>query len=334
MATMCYGDRAPRLSRRLVASLVTLVAMCAQAGCHPRAQTSTRNAPAVGADSGSTTAASLTPYRNGRWRLASSDSLDHVRLWVSEILIRRENASRQAPFTRNWLVEPPPPARSDDDALALATSIAARAADAPQSFASLARQYSEDVVTAAGGGSVGGIMASVLHSDPAILDALAAIRPGEVSRVVESRHGYLILLRRPPPSPVTFSARRILIDYDRDSPGQTPPSTPSIGRSRDTALALARDAAAKLRASPEAFNDLLAQYASPEDQKQGGDFGVWTNVEPGPFERARELLAQLEVGGVTDPIDSPAGFGVFVRTPVPSNYSEYAARVIRIHYTT
>jgi hypothetical protein len=276
-------------------------------------------------------------YPRARWRLASPEALSQVVLWVSHILIRHERSDPQVPFAlTSWNIEPPPPPRSYAEALRLANSVAARAAAAPETFASLARQYSEDIVTSTKGGSLGGIAATRLESAPEVLDAIAALRPGGVSRVVATSHGFHILLLRPPPALKTISGRRILVRYDGApfAEGSSPPT----GRSRDAALEIARHAADALRADPHRFGELLAQYSPSADPEDGGDIGVWTNQEPGvwlnhdpgPLEREREELANVEIGGVTDPIEGLGGFQVFVRTPVPADRTEYVVQILQL----
>jgi hypothetical protein len=276
-------------------------------------------------------------YPAARWRLASPDALTEVVLWVSHILIRYDRSDRDVPFALlSWSVEPPPPPRSRADALKLANFLAARAAAEPETFATLARQYSEDIVTSPQGGSLAGIAASRLASTPGVLDAIATLRPGEVSRVVETRHGFHILLRRPPPALETISARRLLVPYDgaplADRTGI------QVGRSREQALEIARHAADSLRADPNAFPPLLAQYSPSADPEDDGDIGMWTNREPGlwlnrdpgPLEREREQIAGVEVGAVTDPIDGLSGFQVFVRTPLPTERIEYLVQLLQL----
>ena len=277
------------------------------------------------------------PYPAARWRLASPDSLTEVVLWVSHILIRHDHSDQEVPFALlSGNVEPPPPSRSYADALKFANSLAARGAAAPETFASLARQYSEDVVTSAQGGSLGGVAASRLASTPGVLDAIATLRPGEVSRVIETSHGFHILLRRPPPALETISARRLLVPYD-GAPLADQSGSP-VGRSRDEALEIARHAAESLRADPNAFAPLIARYSPSADPEDDGDIGVWTNQEPGlwlnrdpgPLEREREQIAGVEVGAVTDPIDGLSGFQVFVRTPLPTERIEYVVQALQL----
>ena len=65
-----------------------------------------------------------------------------------------------------------------------------------------------------------------------------------------------------------------------------------------------------------------ARQAGAQDQSLNGDPELDHVVlhGAGPFERERELLAGLHVGDVSDPIDSPAGLQVLVRTAVPPDH--------------
>src|SRR5690349_10449160 len=88
-------------------------------------------------------------YPPGRWRLSSPGPLYSAMIWASHILIRHRDSGLQAPATFiPWYPAAPPPPRSHDEALALAQKVAKEAGAAPDRFAALARQYSEDVATA------------------------------------------------------------------------------------------------------------------------------------------------------------------------------------------
>jgi hypothetical protein len=256
--------------------------------------------------------------------------MNTVVLWVSHILIRHERSDSEVPFVFGGAPSSPPPKRTREEALALALSVRERAAAAPETFARLAKEYSEDAFTGPEGGSLGGIAASQLLTDSPVLDALAAIGPGEVSRVVETRHGFHVLLRRAPPPLATIAARRIVVPYVGVRRVGTVPVAPT--RSRSDALAVAQSVAATLRNDPARFDELLARYSPPEQIAEGGDFGVWTNQEQGVYPRERERLAQLKVGEITDPIEGTDGFQVFVRTAIPVEWAEYAVRVNEVWY--
>jgi hypothetical protein len=326
VSSLAAGNRNPRRARRTGACCPAVrwllpIAIAGTAGCHSR---STRSASPVEPP---TDEATPVEYPRGRWRLAQ-ERLDHVVLWVSDILIRHDGSDREVPFALAWNLEPPPPHRTRVEALRLANRVRARAAAMPNTFADLAREYSDDVVTRDSGGSVGGITATYARTEGPLLDALAVLKPGEISRVVETPHGYHVLLRRSPPPLATIAARRIVIDYQgAGSPGATPSKSM---RSREEALATARTVSQTLRSDGGAFEALLAEFSSADVVNEGGDIGVWTNQEPGPFERERERLASMSVGEVSEPIDGREGVQIFLRTPVPADHREYVVRVLQI----
>jgi peptidyl-prolyl cis-trans isomerase SurA len=60
-------------------------------------------------------------------------------------------------------------------------------------FATLAQEYSEDPRTAAGGGDMGFISASSVDSNAPLKQAVAGLRPGQISGIIQSPTGYHIL---------------------------------------------------------------------------------------------------------------------------------------------
>lgn len=299
-------------------------------GCHSSSKSSVHdglaeNSPARTADA----SPSAPAYPHARWRLATMDELNRTVLWVSHILIRHERSDREAPFSHGWVVGPPP-RRSREDARILAESLAARAVAAPETFARLAEQYSEDVATNRFGGSLGGVRAN--NFDAPILDALAALRPGEVSRAVATSHGYHVLLLRTPPERATLAARRIVVGYEQQEASLPRPR--GSGRSREAAFVIARAIAKALRDDPRAWSRVLAQYEPEIDTKPVAYLGVWSNVEPGPWPREMEQLARAEVGEILGPMDGLEGVEVLERVPVPPEHPEYAVQVLKISYAT
>jgi hypothetical protein len=217
--------------------------------------------------------------------------------------------------------------------LALTNQIAERARREPSRFAELAREFSEDETTRERGGSGGGITATQFVADaPAILDAVAIMKPGEVSYPIRTRFGLHVVLRREAPEAVQLSGRRIVIGHDstiwlqhRQREGT------SSHRTREEARTLAQDLARQARATPGQFAELVARYSEHRDAADGGDMGVWSTREPTEFPRQIDTLTSLEVGAVSVPIETPFGFEVLARTPVKSRPT-FAASIIRIHF--
>ncbi len=62
-----------------------------------------------------------------------------------------------------------------------------------EDFAAVAQEYSEDPKTAAGGGDMGFIPASTLNSSPQLKQVVKSLKPGQISGIIPSPHGYHIV---------------------------------------------------------------------------------------------------------------------------------------------
>lgn len=318
MVTVNRNKRVYFLSARLLLGITASVGV----GCTGRATehgVGSEVPPAAKSASAATTGVvNLTqPYPPGRWRLASGEELSRVVLWASHILIRHE-AVQPGIVSFNlgdWTPAPAAPQRTRTRAYELALSIAERLKLDTSNFASVARQVSEDVATRDQGGSLGGVCASELQRrQPEVLDLLAELRPGELSRVVETAHGFHIFLRRPPPQEEVVSGSRIVIGYDQApwlnaflARRAVPP------RRRERAIALAESLYARVRAG-ENFEQLVEEHTDHAEASRYGDFGAWSTRQCSPFPREIELLQQLEVGEVAPPMDSAFGVQLIRRT--------------------
>ncbi len=113
-----------------------------------------------------------------------------------------------------------------------------------------------------------------------------------------------------PSAPVAgkFGAKHILIMYVGS---RRAPST--VTRTREQARALAAEVTKKARAGAR-FEDLAAQYSDePGAAARGGDLGHFAKGAMLPeFEQG---LEQLRVGDVSEPVETPFGFHVILRTP-------------------
>ncbi|HTV20977.1 MAG TPA: peptidylprolyl isomerase [Polyangiaceae bacterium] len=242
---------------------------------------------------------------------------------------------RRVPFSAiDWAAMPDPPQRSRRDALELAESLRRRALAAPEGFAQLATEYSEDVTSRDRGGALGGINAMRLAPWPRLLDVLAAIAPGEVSRVVESPHGFHLFIRHSPPAAETVSARHIVIGYEgvpwlarfqgrEGSPGHT----------RDGARELALRVYEEAARDPSRFDSLVERFSEHGDALWGGDMGSWSTLETTPFHREIDALRGLSVGSVSPPLDTFLGFQVLLRTPNRPR-ENLAADVLRVPFSS
>ena len=274
----------------------------------------------------------VMPYPRANWRLANPDALGHVVQWFSQILIRHEGVRNEVPFNlAYWFSAPPRSTRSREDALALAREIAARAAQDPKQFADLARRYSEDITNRDDGGAMGGVVASSLVLWPQILDALAALQPGDVSEVVETRYGFHVLLRSAPPAEVALGGSHIVIAHDQAQWIELEARGPVPRRTRDEALALATDLYRKARAAPQRFAELAKKSSDQRDAVVGGDFGQWSTREGTSYPARMRRLLELRVGEVGAPVETHLGFEIVQRTP-PRPRSQYRAQTIELGF--
>lgn len=276
----------------------------------------------------------VAPYPRGRWRLSNPAALDHSVLWVSHILIRHREVPPSIICFKPafWFVAAPVPERTRAQALELARSVAEAAAATPARFADFAARYSEDVTTRDIGGSLGGVPASELSLNTELIDALAAIRIGEVSQVVESSCGFHVLLRRQPPPEETVSGAHVVIGYD-DAPWLRTyvARRPIPKRSREEALWLANQIYKQAGKDPSSFSRLVDEHSEHADALRGGDMGAWSTREAVPVPREVETLQGLAVGQVAPPFDSLFGIQVLQRIPNRPR-QRYAATFIQVPF--
>lgn len=294
----------------------------ASATTAPRPETVADAAPRSGRPS------FVLPYPRAAWRLATTAELDDVVLWFSQILIRHADVRKEVSFNvAYWYSVPPPATRSRDQALELAQRIAQQAARNPAGFADLAREHSEDLPRRDEGGVMGGVQASQIEVWPQVLDTLAALAPGQTSQVVESHYGFHIFYRAAPPPEQLLSGAHIVIGHDRAqwlgvyARGERPT------RSREEALALAREVYAQARSDPRRFAELVNRYSEHRDAVVAGDFGAWSTREPIAFAPRMTRLRELDVGEVGAPIETHLGFEIVQRT-APRPRAQFRARLL------
>jgi hypothetical protein len=268
------------------------------------------------------------PYPHAAWRLAKADDLDRVVLWFSQILVQHAGVRNEVSFSLTyWSSVPPPSTRTRGDALVLAQQIAEQAAEDPTRFGELARQHSEDLPSRDEGGAMGGYKASALMLWPQVLDALAALRPGQSSLVVETKYGFHIFYRSAPPPEEVMGGTHLLIGHEQapwlDVFGRDKPPK----RSREEALSLANDLYRKASAEPAGFAALVKKYSEHIDALAGGDFGDWSTREGMPYPARMKRLGELAVGQIGAPIETHLGFEIIRRAPVRPR-TQYRAHML------
>jgi PPIC-type PPIASE domain len=139
-----------------------------------------------------------------------------------------------------------------------------------------------------------------------------------------------VFLRRATPPEQRISGAHVVIGHDQarwiEVVGRRAPP-----RTREAALLLATRIQREAQASPEAFARLAEQHSDHRDATRGGDFGTWSTHEPSPFARELELLSELQVGEISEPIDTLLGFQVLQRTPNRSR-REYAMERLLLRF--
>jgi len=284
---------------------------CAQQGPSPGAVASNTTA----SDSSQVSFGEPSPYPRGRWRLASPDVLANSMIWASHILIRYDGAAAQVPATGfPWSLAPAAEHHSRLEALEIATEVQAKAASAPERFEELAKQHSEDPTTRDVGGYLGGVRVWDLQDQAPVLDALAALKHGEISRVVETASGFEILERHAPPEERGWvSGKRIVIAM-REAPwlGLLTAGVPE--RSRADAWDAARSIYDEARRDRSAFGSLVRRYSEHPEKSDGGAIGPWSTHEPTAYSRVVRALGALAIGEVSAPIETHLGIEIVQRT--------------------
>lgn len=302
-----------------------VLVLCALHGCSKRRGAEGSASAGSGSQPLKESDAAGFQYPPARWRLATFEELDRTTLWIGHIAIRHEQSQLEQFRPGSWTPDPPNPERSVAEAQALAEKVAAQAIAAPGDFERLARAHSEDVVSKDDGGMLGGVRASQLV-DSDFLDALAVLKPGEVSKPLQTPYGFHILKRYAPPPEEQLAGARIVIGYEgvfgleRES-----------RRTRAEAQQLARQVLDQARKPDQDFRKLVDRYSENIDRIYQGDLGVYSTRDPEYLPVEVHRLAQLKVGEVTGPIDSRVGFEILKRVPIAKR-QEYAMTTIELPF--
>lgn len=273
-----------------------------------------------------------TIYPRGEWRKARVTDLRQTALWLSHVLVRHAEVDNfDVPFNlTDWYSEQPRSARSREEALRIAWSLAERARR-ERNFDALAREFSEDPTTAGRGGSLGGIPALNLAPWPQVLDAVATLGTGDVSDVVETAFGYHVFLRRAPPPEETVSGAHIVIAHAHAPWLQTAARGSLPARSREEAIEIAWRIHEIAQREPSRFTELVRDYSEHKDAARDGDIGAWSTREPSDYPREVETLRGLAVGETSKPVETLFGVQVLHRTPNRPR-PRYAAHILQFMF--
>jgi hypothetical protein len=199
----------------------------------------------------------------------------------------------------------------------------------PARFAELAARESDDSSTADLGGVLGTFRP--LNVVQPIADALGYLKPGEISRIVETATGFHILRRLPVAEDRPLSLSHIVIKHEQTG-GWKRLDRPVPTRTKEEARELAAQVAEQAAADPRRFAELVRLHSDDEDAARDGDMGEFSRCEDvgqdfAMFERA----SRLAVGEVTGALETSLGFQVVQRTGARER-EELAASVITIPY--
>ena len=201
--------------------------------------------------------------------------------------------------------------RSKSQALARAQQVERLARQPDSDFALLAKRYSDHETA-----DVGGLIAALPEDeDPAIAQALARLKPGQVSGPVETRYGYFVLMRLAVAEDMptqrrdkdeTLMLRGILVSYS-GARG----ALPGIRRPYSEAKEMAVDLRAQALDPTVRFEDLAQAHSDDPSAVRGGWIGELTREMVNP--QFADLLFRLQPGEVSAVIESPLGFHIFKR---------------------
>ncbi len=262
-------------------------------------------------------APSSSPAREkerGDWRFIPQEELARASLWVSHVLIAHRESSSEVPFDSRFWNSSHSVDRSREQAREIADGLAEQLAHSPGKFATVASSRSDDLTSRQTGGLLGGVTAVELTPWPNVLDALLTTAPGEPSGVVETRFGFHILMRHLPPPEETLSARRVVIGHEEAGWLRSVARRDFPVRSLKQALEIGGTVARRAREKDAQFEKLIDEFSEHLDAEYGGDIGSWSSLEPCPLSRQLMALSKLEIGEISEPIESFEGVVVLQRT--------------------
>ena len=215
---------------------------------------------------------------------------------ASHILIAYEGATRSSAK------------RTKEEALELATKVSELAKKGGlKGFPALAKKHS-DGPSGKDGGDLGNFKPAQMV--PEFTTATLKLKVGEVSGPVQSDFGYHIIIRKKPVE--DLSAAHILIAFKGASRSEAT-------RSKEEAKKLAEEIAKKAQAKDADFAALARKHSDGPSGPRGGDLGVFAPGRMVPeFSKATQLL---KIGGVSGPVESPFGFHIIMRKPLPKKAS-------------
>lgn len=192
--------------------------------------------------------------------------------------------------------------RTKEEALKLAKELTAKAKKAPDTFVELAKKHSNGP-SGPRGGDLGAWPEGRMV--PAFDVAINKLKVGEISaEPVETPFGYHVMKRNK--LPPMFAGAHILIAYKGAMRAR-----PTVTRTKQEALKLAKELAAKAKKAPDTFAELASKHSNGPSARRGGMLGKWPKGRMVPaFDQA---IQKLKIDQISDPVETPFGFHVMKR---------------------
>jgi len=208
---------------------------------------------------------------------------------------------------------------SDDAEVKQKAEEVLKLAQSGRDFAELAKQYSEDYVSAEQGGYLGPFTRGLMV--PEFEDAAFALKPGELSELVRSQYGYHIILSLAHENPTLESSREQLTAMARDR---------KLMETVRQKAAEAGDAALKQADPVEAVKNLDFSAEVRETGLRQRDEAM-TDLGASP-EMIDEIFSLREVGAIGTPVEHALGFAVpkllQVELPRPGTFDEFRQQAV------
>jgi peptidyl-prolyl cis-trans isomerase SurA len=189
--------------------------------------------------------------------------------------------------------------RSKEEAQQLATELLARH-HGGEPFRALAKEHSDG-----GSGPRGGVIGTYRTGTmaPPFEAAVAALKPGEVSKVVETPFGFHLIRRDPV---VEYRAQHIVVSWKGAHNSKS-------SRPKARARAMIESTLGQL-STGVAFEDVAREVSEDATAASGGNLGI---IARGQFiPEFEETLAALEPGETSGVIETPYGFHVIKRLAI------------------
>jgi len=194
--------------------------------------------------------------------------------------------------------------RTKEEALKLATDLAAKVAKDPTKLEIYAKKHSS-CPTGATGGDLGTWVKGQMV--PEFDVAIEGLKVGQATdKPIETAFGYHVIRRNKGMEKIEVAAQQIMIQYKGSMAAEK-----RITRSKDDAKKIAEQVAKEAQASPAQFKEIAKKFNDIPTAK----LPIWTTGGRMPKEFDQAVLS-LKIDQISDPVESPFGFHIFQRIKV------------------